>query len=522
MSVVGMGMSGTVYKARDLKLDRIVALKVLRKRDSETDVFQRFKREAELVARYPHAAIVPILDANLNHDPPFMVFRWMEGGDLNDLLEDGAVPVLRIALMGARLAGALAYLHGQGILHRDVKVGNVLLDEAGEAYLADLGLGRTEDHRSITQTGHVVGTWAYMAPEIFETGQYSPATDLFALGGLLLELAQGHRLFAPAAQTEATQKALKEVADKDLRKILRRCLRTEPSARPESAEELARELELLAAARTSGLGGPPLGGPPVRPSQDRRAVPDGSFSSEIARALLVQSTGIRREDEARATSTPTRPSRRQVTAAACAGLGLALGVGLAVRAAAAGAAPEERWPARLELEGLDWRRAPLLERDPGGEFQVEAESQGAAAVVLTGRSRTRAARARFRHVHRAPPGGLVGLLAWGGDAAGVVAVFETRAGPEATAERLALLWDGSGKRVASRTGGPDPAALRPLALTPDRLYLFLDGRHVAVLQRTDGVVEEILRLDWSPDLEVARLPDGLGVRDGAGRAWRFP
>lgn len=243
---VGEGAAGDVYQARDRTLDRVVALKVLKPEVvlAHPDHAARFRREAAILIAAPHPAIVPLLDAQLETNPPYLVARWMPGGDLTGRIERGPAPVAEVVATGRRLAEGLEHLHGQGILHRDLKAENVLLDDRGEAYLADLGLGIDAGGERYTATGFVVGTPRYMAPEVLTEARYSPASDVFSLALVLLEVAAGRRLSGIAATSDAVEDLAAQVEDPALVRLLRRVAGRDEAARS-SARAFASALAEL-------------------------------------------------------------------------------------------------------------------------------------------------------------------------------------------------------------------------------------------------------------------------------------
>lgn len=241
---VGDGVSAMVFEARDRELDRRVALKILRESAGLADpaVRERFAQEAGFLARHPHEALVPILDEGVDGDPPYLVLGWMPGGDLEAVAARGAAPLADVLEIGIRVAEGLAHLHREGILHRDVKLGNLLLDEEGRARLGDLGLGKVDAGVALTATGYVVGTPAYMAPELLERGEYTPRTDLYALGVCLLELALGRSFLLPAHVAIEEGGVLEAVDDPGLREVLTRVLALDPEARLPEGDALAGAL----------------------------------------------------------------------------------------------------------------------------------------------------------------------------------------------------------------------------------------------------------------------------------------
>jgi serine/threonine protein kinase len=271
---LGGGAAGMVYLARDTALDREVAIKVYRfTEDAEAGQGQeRFAREARLFGQLRHEAILPVLAADLDHHPPYLVFPVLRGGDLRREIGRGPASPSRVAAVGLRLAQGLRCLHEAGILHRDIKPGNVLLDDDALPYLADLGLGAASGEGSLTATNHVVGSPLYMAPEIYEQGEYSPRTDVFALGATLLELSLGELPAKPGQLYPLTVR----VAHPPLRGILRRALRELPRNRTASAGALEEDLQKLLATLEAS---PP--GKPVSPDEEVTLAPDDATRTAL-------------------------------------------------------------------------------------------------------------------------------------------------------------------------------------------------------------------------------------------------
>ncbi len=273
---VGRGGAGAVFLARDRTLDRDVAVKVMHRREGGTDLasLDRFAREARLLVDLPHPALVPILDAALDGEPPFLVFPWMPGGDLRTRIRSGPATQEELVRHGSRLASALGHLHRHGVLHRDVKPENILLDARGEASLGDLGLGIGTELDPLTRTGVVVGTPRYMAPETLERGAHGPTSDLYSLGMVLLELCRGRSLEATLPTGAQVQAAVSELPEPALREILRRLLRTDPASRTADAGILATELTALG----SGLAPVPAPTPGLLPLPDEASPTHTGFA----------------------------------------------------------------------------------------------------------------------------------------------------------------------------------------------------------------------------------------------------
>jgi hypothetical protein len=193
---LGSGGVSDVHEATDTRLDRRVAVKLLRESTaSETDR-SRFLAEAPLLGRLSHPHLVRVLDAGVDGDRPFLVLELVRGTTLSEALGK-PLPPERVAQLGAHIASALAHVHAAGVVHRDVKPGNVLVDENGTAKLADFGIARlVDDTRHHTRTGTLVGTVAYLAPEQVAGERVTTAVDIYALGLVLLEALTGARPYA--------------------------------------------------------------------------------------------------------------------------------------------------------------------------------------------------------------------------------------------------------------------------------------------------------------------------------------
>lgn len=257
--MLGRGGMGAVYLARDRRLDRRVALKVLRLQGADAALLEsgreRFLREARASAAARHDAIVPLLAADFESEPPFVVYPYLAGGDLGDEVLRGPAAPRRVAEVGARMARALAHLHEMGILHRDVKPSNILLAEDGTPYLGDLGLASLVWEESLTRTGQVVGTLAYMPTETLETGDYSEAGDAYALGVSLLELATGKRLEWSKRREETIRERAMELAPGPVRVTLLRLTRESVDGRLADLGEVAEVLgEAARSPGTSRVG----------------------------------------------------------------------------------------------------------------------------------------------------------------------------------------------------------------------------------------------------------------------------
>ena len=196
-AVIGRGGMADVHRATDTVLEREVAVKLLRMHAATDRDRARFRSEAQLLAALDHPGLVAVLDAGLSEDDvPYLVMELIEGTSLAPYVDDGPMPTDRVAAVAADLATVLGYVHERDIVHRDVKPGNVLLGPDGRARLADFGIARMlGDTSGHTLTGTTIGTAAYLAPEQVRGEPVSPASDVYALGLVLLEVLTGRRAY---------------------------------------------------------------------------------------------------------------------------------------------------------------------------------------------------------------------------------------------------------------------------------------------------------------------------------------
>lgn len=213
-AVIGSGGMADVYRADDVKLTRPVAVKLLRDTAGDESDRARFIDEARTLAMLSHSGLVMVLDAGFGTERPdvgtpppdverpFLVMELVEGPTLADRIADGPLPLSEVGGIGAQVVEALAYVHGRGVIHRDVKPGNVLIGPAQRVKLADFGIARLVAQATRhTRTGHAIGTAAYLAPEQVRGEEVGGAADVYSLGLVLLEAVTGRREYAgPAAE----------------------------------------------------------------------------------------------------------------------------------------------------------------------------------------------------------------------------------------------------------------------------------------------------------------------------------
>jgi serine/threonine-protein kinase len=190
--LVGSGGMSNVFRAHDRLLERTVALKILHEQYTRDDDYvERFRREARAVAKLAHPNIVTVIDRGEQDGRQFIVFEYVDGPNLKDLTRDGPLEVHDAIGLTLQVAHALSFAHNRGLVHRDVKPQNVLLNEDGQAKVTDFGIARSIDVQGFTHTGTVLGTSDYIAPEQARGQRVDPKTDIYSLGAVLYELLVG-------------------------------------------------------------------------------------------------------------------------------------------------------------------------------------------------------------------------------------------------------------------------------------------------------------------------------------------
>ena len=254
---IGRGGQGVVYRAHQKSLNRTVALKVIGLGPWATEAhLKRFRREAEAAANLDHPFIVPIHEVGERDGCCYFSMNFIEGGQLDEVVRRAPMSIRQAAELIAKVARTVHYAHEHGILHRDIKPGNILLDTKGEPHLTDFGLARlVEAESTVTRTLDVMGTPSYMAPEqaAGNNAAVSKATDVYGLGAVFYELLTGHPPFAGGTTFETVRlvldteprppRLLNPKVDRDLSTICLKCLEKDPKRRYSSALALAEDLE---------------------------------------------------------------------------------------------------------------------------------------------------------------------------------------------------------------------------------------------------------------------------------------
>jgi tetratricopeptide (TPR) repeat protein len=383
VALLGSGGMGEVYKARDTRLDRIVAIKVLPAAfANDADRLRRFEQEARTVAALSHPNIVALFDIGTHDGAPFLVSELLEGLTLRELVGPGGLPVHQAVEWAVQIARGLAAAHGKGIVHRDLKPANVFVTTDGQVKILDFGLAKLArpdaDAESsaptaapMTETGVVMGTAGYMAPEQVRGQPCDPRTDLFAFGCVLYEMLSGQRAFkgpTPADTLSAILKEdpaplrdLRQAVSPGLQQIVDRCLEKRPEDRFSSAHDLALALQ----AATSSVQAVRNAG--ARPGAGGVGWPWAVAATALIAAALVlliafDVGGLRERLSARAGAyqAATRPAPERPTATAP--VGQAVADAVQGKEVLENATREEQFRQALDLfqRAIDWdpRYAP--------------------------------------------------------------------------------------------------------------------------------------------------------------------
>jgi serine/threonine-protein kinase len=297
--LVGTGGMSSVYRAHDRLLDRTVALKVLHEQYSEDDDYvERFRREARSVAALAHPNIVTVIDRGEHEDRQFIVFEYVDGDNLKRMIERrGPAPVETTLELGIQIARALSFAHQSGLVHRDVKPQNVLLNGDGRAKVTDFGIARSLDVKTgMTQTGTVLGTSDYIAPEQAQGQRVDEQSDVYSLGVVLYELLTrevpfpGENFVAVAMRhiNEPPPSIRERRPDVPPRveAAVQRAMAKRAEDRFASMSDFCRELEACLAEDQAGAG-TQIVAPAYRPAQRRRGVSPWPFVLAILVLIAI-------------------------------------------------------------------------------------------------------------------------------------------------------------------------------------------------------------------------------------------
>jgi Tol biopolymer transport system component/predicted Ser/Thr protein kinase len=279
LAPLGAGGMGEVYKARDTRLDRTVAIKVLPQQlTSSPEVRQRFEREARTISSLSHPHICALHDVGREGDTDYLVMEYLEGETLADRIARGPLPLAQTLRYAMEIADALDKAHRQGIVHRDLKPGNVMLTKAG-VKLLDFGLAKVMEPATqpsgltsfptvagspaLTQGGTILGTFQYMAPEQLEGKEADARTDIFAFGCVLYEMTTGKKAFSGASQASLISAIMQNdpppisstqpMAPPALDRVVKTCLAKDPEDRWQSAGDVGKEIRWISEGLQTGV-----------------------------------------------------------------------------------------------------------------------------------------------------------------------------------------------------------------------------------------------------------------------------
>ncbi|MFJ6195176.1 protein kinase [Micromonospora sp. NPDC092111] len=378
ISPLGQGGMGRVWKARDEVLHRDVAIKELVPPPSLTDderreMRERSLREARAIARLNHANVVRIFDVLRTDGDPWIVMEYVASRSLQDTLaEDGPVPPARAVEIGLGVLGALKAAHKAGVMHRDIKPGNVLLGDDGRVVLTDFGLATIPGDPNVTRTGMVLGSPAYIAPERARDGTAGPEADLWSLGATLYAAVEGKSPYArPSAIGTLAALATEPLPPPrnagPLKPVLQGLLRKDPSERitAEAAERLLRKaggkrakgISLLDGVRRPGPNGPREPRSPLVPAPRPAEEQAGPSRTDAAGAAAPETA----YDSAEARQAATG------TAATAAGTGTAAGTVVSQDATAKVPVEADAGPTTKVTPPVDTDAAPTSKVDPAAD-----------------------------------------------------------------------------------------------------------------------------------------------------------
>jgi serine/threonine protein kinase len=299
--LVGSGGMGEVYAGRDTKLDRPVALKFLRKdMASHEDLRSRFEAEARAAGRLSHANVVGVFDTGEHEGNPFIVMELLSGRTLADEAVNGPATEARARQVCREIVSALKASHTQGVLHRDLKPGNVLLCEDGSVKVGDFGVAKMAEGMDLTQAGIMLGTPAYLAPERIEGEPASAATDIYSVGVMLYEFLAGRKPFdadTPLGMIRAIQEEqvpylteLRPDVDPAFAAVIGKAMARDPATRYASAAEMEADLIEPVVQPPTGDATLPQGVPNPTRVMETPGTPGGGNPTLVSRPAVRRRT----------------------------------------------------------------------------------------------------------------------------------------------------------------------------------------------------------------------------------------
>jgi eukaryotic-like serine/threonine-protein kinase len=309
---LGAGGMGEVYRARDTRLERTVAVKVLPSHlSSSAELRERFEREAKAISQLSHPHICALYDVNREGETEYLVMEYLEGETLSDRLVKGPLPFDQVLRYGLEIADALDKAHRQGIVHRDLKPGNVMITKSG-VKLLDFGLAKavetggrssgasltalpTQNVKELTSEGTILGTFQYMAPEQLEGKEADGRTDIFAFGAVLYEMATGRKAFSGTSQASLISSIMKDepapisaiapMTPATLDRVVKTCLAKDPEDRFQTAHDAKLQLQWI--AEGGSLAGLPAPVALRRKNRERLAWSIAAFLAVLAAAATA-------------------------------------------------------------------------------------------------------------------------------------------------------------------------------------------------------------------------------------------
>jgi eukaryotic-like serine/threonine-protein kinase len=296
---IGVGGMARVFLGRDQVLERPVAIKILNPGHGGTDISTRFRREGRTAARLSHPNIVQVFDAGEDEfegrEASYIVMEYISGGDLKALIDEkGPLPNDELAKLGAEVSAGLAHAHASGVIHRDIKPHNILIDAYGRPKLTDFGIARALDSTHATQTGSYLGTALYSAPEQLRGEKVTSKSDVYSLGIALYQAAVGQTPFTGTPIEIASQHVSREPAvpsvlganlSDEVEKLILDCVQKNPELRPSAKEVHERLQEEASPARDTYLA-PPISEPP--PDERTSVIPPEEPPQEPLQELPPQ------------------------------------------------------------------------------------------------------------------------------------------------------------------------------------------------------------------------------------------